>query len=30
MKLKDKLIELDINLRDPIAPAGNYVRYKNS
>ena len=28
MKLKDKLIELNINLPDSIAPAGNYVPYK--
>ena len=28
MKLKDKLIELNIDVPDPIAPAGNYVPYK--
>ena len=28
MKLKDKLIELNINIPDPVVPAGNYVPYK--
>ena len=28
MKLKDRLIELNIDVPDPIAPAGNYVPYK--
>ena len=28
MKLKDKLIELNIKIPDPVAPAGNYVPYK--
>mgnify|MGYP000317611157 CR=1 FL=1 len=28
MKLKDKLIELNINVPNPVAPAGNYVPYK--
>ena len=28
MKLRDKLIELNIDVPDPIAPAGNYVPYK--
>ena len=28
MKLRDKLTELNINVPDPIAPAGNYVPYK--
>jgi len=28
MKLKEKLIELNIDVPEPIAPAGNYVPYK--
>ena len=28
MKLRDKLTELNIDVPDPVAPAGNYVPYK--
>lgn len=28
MKLKDRLIELNIDVPEPVAPAGNYVPYK--
>tara|TARA_S200000501_G_C20632702_1_gene659681 strand:- start:422 stop:655 length:234 start_codon:yes stop_codon:yes gene_type:complete len=28
MKLRNKLIELNIDVPDPIAPVGNYVPYK--